>query len=336
VNPDFFLISALIDFVLLNAVFSTLSMGVERLSRAYVHAHWSGRRRSRFLFLLSVLPFVFSGLIIGGLQVPAQLLYEPHEPTEYVTLKIFALGLVGLLGIGYAVMRQLASWWMTRRFRLQAIRISEPLDASVLPTPLPVFRIRHALPLCCIFGFRRPELFLADQLFRALNVSELRGALAHEEAHARQGDNLKYLCLSVLKNFFFFLPTYRHLVEGWRDANEFACDEEASERTSEPLELAGALVKIAKLAPPGHSSPSTLLSGLGLTDFSSSARLEQRIKRLLSLADGIVGAEVPWRPSIIPWLTCVGSFAALAIFLVRHNLLYWFHQGVEVLERFFM
>lgn len=336
INPDFFLISALIDFLLVNVVLSTLALGVERLTRRRLRERWTARRRSRFLYLAATLPFVLSVLIIAGLQIPAQLLYEPHEPEEYVTLKIFAIAFLGLLGIAYAGTRQLASWWLTVRFNRKILGSCKTVSPAQAPTALPVFKIKHALPLCCILGVRRPKLFLADQLFRTLDKPELRGALAHEEAHWRHHDNLKSAILSFLSSFFFFLPTYRRLEEAWRDADELACDEEAAEHTQRPLDLASALVKIAKLTPAQAPAPALLLAGLGLTDFSSSARLEQRVTRLLALADRPPAAEAPWRPSIFSLLAGSGAVAAFVILVTEHNLLYSLHRGIEVLEHFFM
>lgn len=335
-NTDFFLMSALIDFVLLNGILSALSLAVERVTRPSSLRNWSARRHSCFLFVLTIAPFLLSLTIVAGLQIPAQLLYESGEPLEYVTAKTALLGLVGLLGAGFAASRQFASWWLTHRFHQQALEKAQPISPAGIFTALPVYTIKHTLPLCCIYGLHRPKLFLAEQLLAELDRPELRAAIAHEEAHGRRHDNLKHLCLSVLKNFFFFLPTYRRLGDSWREANELACDEEAAERTGAPLDLASALVKIARLTPPCEPSPGLLLQGLGLIDCRSSKHLEERILRLLSLADGFLSVEQRWRPSFFPWIASVGAFSALALLLVRHNLLYSLHRGIEVLERWFM
>ncbi len=335
-NPDFFLLSALIDFLLVNVVLSTVALALERLTKRFLMTRWTARRLARFQFLLAVSPFLLSTLLILGLQVPAQLLYEPHEPTEYVTLRIFAVGLIGLLGMAFAVARQLTSWWMTLRFNARVVRYSRPVPSGEAPTVLPVFKIHHRLPLCCILGLRRPKLFLANQLFSELEVRELRGALAHEEAHWRQHDNLKYLVLNILKNLFFFLPTYRRLEEAWREAAEFACDEEAAELTRQPLDLASALVKIAKLTPPEAPTPAWLLAGLGLTDFTHSARLEQRVTRLISFADHLPCRERSWRPSRFSFWAGAAAIAALATLILEHNLLLSLHRAIEALEHFFM
>lgn len=334
-NLDFLLTSALIEFLLLNGVLSTLALGVERLTRRTMSTRWSERRRSRCVFGLAVAPFALSVVMVVGLQLPAQLLYEPHETTEYVTVKMFLMALAGLLGGGAALTRQLASWILTERFHSQAIQVSQPLSSSVGGASLPIYRIKHCLPLCCLFGVRRPQLFLSEQLFRILDLPELRSAVAHEESHWRRRDNLKLFWLNALKNFFFFLPPYRRLVKAWQAANEMACDEEAA-LTRSPLDLASALLKIARLTPDIDPSPAMLRAGLGLIDFRSSAFLEERISRLLLLADHPPSAELQWRPSPFSWMACAGAFSGLVLLMIEHNILYSLHRGIEVLERWFM
>ncbi|MDD5545012.1 MAG: M56 family metallopeptidase [Acidobacteriia bacterium] len=335
-NADFFLISAVIDFVLLNVVFSTLALGVERVLQTRVRSRWSARRWSRWLFVLAAAPFVLASVVILALQIPVQLWYEPHEPVEYVSIKIFLIGMWGLIGAGVAGLRQFASWWMASRFQDRALAVSQPWCAENTGTKLPIYRIRHELPLCCLFGIRRPKLFLADQLFERLSSSELRAALAHEESHWRHHDNLKSACLNALKNFFFFIPTYRRLVDRWREGVELACDEEAAERTQAPLELASALVKIARLTPHRVPSPRLLMAGLGLVDFNSSWRLQERISRLLLLAEGFYWGDPPFHISLFSVAATAGAISALSFLAIQHHFFFWFHHGIEVLEHFFM
>src|SRR5919202_1119057 len=102
-------------------------------------------------------------------------------------------------------------------------------------------------------GTLRPRLFIAQQLFAALTEAELRAALAHECGHLATRDNLKRAVLRACRDVLTIVPAGRTLDRAWDESTEAAADEHAARDggAAAALDLAAALVKIARLAPPG-------------------------------------------------------------------------------------
>ena len=99
-----------------------------------------------------------------------------------------------------------------------------------------------------LVGIVRPRLFVAAQVVEALTPVELQAVLAHETGHLEARDNLKRMALR-------FLPTlgWRRLAASLEERWEAAAEAEADRRTGpdSALDLASALLKVARLAPPG-------------------------------------------------------------------------------------
>jgi Zn-dependent protease with chaperone function len=104
----------------------------------------------------------------------------------------------------------------------------------------------------------------------------LAAVLAHEEGHLAARDNLKGLLLRCCPDPLALLPLGDRLCRAWAEAAEAAADEHAA-RAGSPraLALAGALVKVARMAPPGRRA------SLPATAFHDGAGIARRVKRLL-------------------------------------------------------
>ena len=101
-------------------------------------------------------------------------------------------------------------------------------------------------PVSFVWGFRNSKLILSSGLLRTLTPIELAGVLEHEVAHHARRDNLIKLLLSLCSYSSLAFPLTR-LIVGWRATEvEMICDEVAAARTSEPLEIAEALVKLRR------------------------------------------------------------------------------------------
>jgi Zn-dependent protease with chaperone function len=81
-----------------------------------------------------------------------------------------------------------------------------------------------------------------------LSAEELSAAIAHERAHVRSFDNLKQILLKVTRLPRWLKPNTSGATDtAWINASEVAADEAALAAGASPLDLSGALVKVARL-----------------------------------------------------------------------------------------
>ena len=99
-----------------------------------------------------------------------------------------------------------------------------------------------------IVGLFTSRLFVARSVLEACSSEELDAVLAHEGAHARQYDNLRRLALAGTPDLLSLWPSGRRLDAAWMRAAELAADEMAARDRGRGVDLAAALVKVARLA----------------------------------------------------------------------------------------
>jgi len=143
-------------------------------------------------------------------------------------------------------------------------------------------------PFSFVWGFGRSKLVLSSGLLHTLTPTELRGLLEHEAAHHARRDNLTKLLLSLFGHASLAFPLSRWLLRWRTEQVEMVCDEVAVARTSAPLEIAEAMVKLRR---------STLAAGyvrgsLSASSFipDSAGGFEQRVRRVIALADALPAA----------------------------------------------
>lgn len=142
-------------------------------------------------------------------------------------------------------------------------------------------------PLSFVWGFRNSKLILSSGLLHTLTAAELTGVLEHEAAHHQRRDNLMKLLLSLCSYSSLAFP-FSRLIVGWRSTEvEIICDEVAARRTSEPLEIAVALVKLRRQTMAGHVVSEPVATPVIASSFTSdSARtFERRVNGLLAFED---------------------------------------------------
>jgi len=137
-------------------------------------------------------------------------------------------------------------------------------------------------PFSFVWGFHRTRLVLSSGLLNALTVDELRGVIAHEAAHDSRRDNLAKLACSLCGFASLVFPLTRWVLKWRAEQVELLCDEVAAARTSLPLDIAGALVKLRR----GMISPAPAIAS-GASGFFplESSVLDWRVQRLLDLSD---------------------------------------------------
>jgi Zn-dependent protease with chaperone function len=139
-----------------------------------------------------------------------------------------------------------------------------------------------------VVGTVRPRVFIASQIFQSLTKEELSAALEHEAGHILARDNLKRGLMRACRDTLLLVPCGRLLDNAWKEASEAAADEHAARRGSNAaLDLASALVKIARMIPqgakPGMPAVAALL--VGLAGHNEAGSVAHRVRRLSQYAD---------------------------------------------------
>lgn len=209
-------------------------------------------------------------------------------------------------GLAYAMLLFVAATavfltWSNLRGWWRISRVISQLDMNAAAPPgeqvelvnrvagksdLSVGLVMSDYPLSFVWGFRRSKLVLSSGLLRTLSPAELTGVLEHEAAHHSRRDNLIKLLLSFCgySSLAFLLS---RLIVSWRATEvEMICDEVAS-RTSEPLEIAEALVKLRRQTMACDVTVEPIAKPAIASSFVSNSALtfQRRVDRLLELED---------------------------------------------------
>lgn len=226
------------------------------------------------------MPVISSLALIIAFILPAFLLYEPPESGETITFKLAAVICIAVFGFLAAFFRVFASWWRTRRLLADWRGNSTPIELASVS--LPVFKLRHVFPVFAVVGIRKPKIFIAEQLLDSLEPDEIAAVVRHEFGHIAAWDNLKRLAMKMSGDIMV-VPIGKVLDHTWSESAERAADDFAVRLggRSTALNLASALIKIARLVPNKPLPPMPATSYALGTDNS----LALRVKRLLSLAD---------------------------------------------------
>jgi Zn-dependent protease with chaperone function len=296
---------ALAALLSLNALASLLAAALWR-GLARPARRWSAATRARLIFALRAFPVVGAATCVAALLIPSYLAYEPRATAEAVSVKLAAFALLSVTGIALALWRGLCAWCATRRLVADWINHGEPVQLEAIS--IPAYRIRHPFPVIAVVGTLRPRLFIASQVFGSLNDEELSAALAHERAHLAVRDNLKRGLVRACRDVLTIVPCGRSLDRAWEEASEAAADEGAARTGSAvALNLASALVKIARLAPAG-AKPATLAGAFLVGETGGVA---WRVRRLTQLA-GLERAHDGRGAALLN----LSMWASLAAFLV--------------------
>ncbi len=328
---DFLGISlALAALLTVNAIASVLMTAFWRLGSRFTR-NWSGATRARIIFLLQTFPATAALLLVGVFLVPSYLAFEPRQTSETVSVKLGLLALFSVIGIALAMWRGIAAWLATKRLINDWQTHSE--TASLDNPPIPAYRISHQFPVVAVVGVLRPRLFIANQIFDSLNAGELSAVIAHETAHVAARDNLKHWLMRICRDVLVIVPSNRLLDKEWAEAIELAADEEAAtgKRDATALDLAQALIKIARLVPKGLKP--TMPAGAFLIggEVDSGDALTRRITRLMEMPSENISSKI-WQKRLAGsflWI-CLGlSILAVALIATDTDILALMHAGIE-------
>ncbi len=271
------LLAALLTF---NSLASLAIAGLWRIAGRATNG-WTAAARARLLFALRILPALIAFLTVSLLLVPSYLAYEPRHTAESVSFKLGLLALASATGIAVSIYRGIATHRATRNLTSDWLRQGKPIKVPGIE--IRSYEIQHQFPLIGIVGFLRPRLFIASQVLELLTPGEVAAAVAHENGHLAARDNLKRGVLQACRNILLIIPSGRLLDKSWSEASEEAADENAALKgNGVALDLASALVKIARIIPLGTRP--TMPAGVFLLGDEETKGVKSRVRRLLALA----------------------------------------------------
>ena len=229
--------------LLVSALTTALWHGVSRWT-----LKWSGTARSRLLFTLRIFPAAVALGGVAALFIPSYILYEPQPADEVLNTKLVVIAAVSAAGLVMAFWRSLLSWRATKRLVADWMSHAEAIPVDGLSVQ--AHCLTHSFPVIAVVGAFRPRLFVSKQIFDSLDRPEILAAMEHEIGHLSARDNLKRVLIRGCRDLLAIVPWGRSLDSAWSKAAEAAADEYAAARGgSTALDLASALVKIARMMP---------------------------------------------------------------------------------------
>lgn len=316
---------------LLLTINATTTLAAAGICRACKRILWkcSARTRAEILFVMRIGPPVIAILAIVAFMIPSYYMYEPAVTDERVSLKLGALAAVSAIGIGLAFWRGMRSWLATRSLLKQWLADSTPikLDAITVPT----YVLQHSFPLIAVVGAFRPRLFIASHVLESLSEEELAAAIAHEYGHLDARDNFKRSVMRISRAALLIIPCGRWLDRAWSESSESAADEHAAQQSSQvALDLASALVRIARMIPKGQSQ--TLPAAVsGFLMGPNTPGVKVRVSRLVELAatdPRLLSSSAPLF-RFIPWFVLAFVVVVSVTIESRPQVLAAVHQLVE-------
>ena len=175
---------------------------------------------------------------------------------------------------------------------------------------VPTYAVSSEFPLVALIGLVRPRMLVARCVLEHCSTEEVRAIVAHERGHLERHDNLARAILALSPDVLVWLPVADRLTNAWHDAAEEAADDHAASLGElGRVTLAQALIRVARLAPPGSSAVVVPASALYRGE-----NLDRRVRRLL----GPQAAAPPprplwWRATITSTVVVAGALALHAI-----------------------
>jgi Zn-dependent protease with chaperone function len=308
----------------INAVASMAAAAIWRLLERPMR-RCSAQMRAEVIFAIRVGPPTAALISIGAFLIPSYLVYEPYHSGEIVSNKLAALAAISGVGIGLALWRGCHSWVATRSLSRSWLSIATPMKFSDIN--IPTFRFPHSFPIIAVVGTVRPRLFIAERVLESLSQEELVAAIAHEYGHLAARDNFKRSLLRACCDALLIIPCGRSLDRAWSEASESAADEYAARESSTvALNLASALVRIAKMIPEGKRAA---MPAAAFFVGEETRGVKARVRRLLEIASSDYRRSIHGgsRMRLFPWMS-IGFFVLLILASTTH-LLATVHSLVE-------
>jgi beta-lactamase regulating signal transducer with metallopeptidase domain len=304
-------------------VYVSLSVLVGWMWRRVWHAvkRYSPRLCANVLLALRLAPLAIAAAVTVIFAVPSFMLLEPHGAKEAVGVLPTVLSICGiafvLAGAWNAALALLRSSRALKRWSIAASTIgSVPVDSKQSAS---ILRSASAAPPLAAAGIFKHTVWLSATIEFVLSERELHTAFRHEIVHMQRKDNLRKLILR-----FVAFPGMAALEAAWREASEMAADDAAVSNSAEALDLAGAVIKISRLAllEPAAELTTALVG-------SAAESVCARVERLMTWSER---QDLALRfPLQSAWL--IAAALALAVSISYGHLLVLVHAATEWLVR---
>jgi Zn-dependent protease with chaperone function len=279
------------------------------------------------LFVLRVFPFAFALLITTALALPSFLLLEPGNTTELMSPRLGLLAAMGAALFFLAVVRFLgivaATDKATRRWTRSADRLEMPGLAGS------IYMVEGEAGLFAVTGIFRTRIFVGREIFQSLSQAEFAAAVQHELAHVRARDNFRQLIMKITRSVFLG-KLQRRIESLWSVSAELAADQAALRAGVSALDLASALVRVARLTATQGAAVAPLAAS-HLIPHDSPGAVALRVSRL-SARIHCEGEPVPALNLSPLWLTIILA-VVLGYVSCLHSLLPVAHKAIEIIVR---
>ncbi len=205
------------------------------------------------LLALRLLPTALALLVCVGVVLPAFLRHEPRATDERVGLGLLLAAAVSSALLVAGGVRAAGGILATRRLVLRWRRTGRPIRLQGVPHP--TFAVDEDFPIVAVAGCVRPELFLSRHVLARCTSAELAAIVAHETGHLRRRDPWSRFLLRACPDLLACTPLGRSLERSWEQAAEQAADDEAVAGGANALDLASALLAVARIAGERTSGP---------------------------------------------------------------------------------
>lgn len=191
-----------------------------------------------------------------------------------------------VVGVICFLLRLLTALWGGRRLRTRTMRVT---DAKLLKliadqadrlrlkcVPVVAYCERVAAPT--VLGVLCPMVLLPASLMTGLTPDDFAAILRHELAHIRRYDLWMNLLQRVVESLLFFHPVVWFISRRLDAEREVCCDDLVVSSGYEPMDYAGALLRMAELCAISRKPGAVALAVTG----DKTPLLEQRIERLMN------------------------------------------------------
>lgn len=245
------------------------------------------------VFLLEILPLLTSAIVVSLFVIPGFVVWEPeHTYTQesvnpwLAAVCVFALGVILITA---------------RRLYLELRR-------------RPV--ISHDKPFIAVMGCLRQEIVVTQAAQILLSTEELSAVLRHEAVHIERRDNFRLLAARVISMLTLEPRVWKEMESVRGHLSEFAADSQAATDDRSALDLAQALVKVARDFPAAEYQFASSL-------VPRRSSIQERVLRLLNRP-----------PQSVASARYLAIFAAFILALVvtaafHHDLQYFCYQVLE-------
>jgi Zn-dependent protease with chaperone function len=130
-----------------------------------------------------------------------------------------------------------------------------------------------------------PVVVVSESLVSLLRKDEFEAVMAHELAHIKNSDTALKAMVTAYRAALPHDPIIRLAEAAFHREREMVADETAAKVTGKPLSLASALLKIYEAFPKNSLRSHRALSILGISLTSRQPPINQRISRLIEIAE---------------------------------------------------